>query len=112
MMYEEFNRIASELAGRELKADLQMYNMEIEPTYMCFAEITKKQLATMYWNLKRNSYTLWLIGKDLMKEKLMLDAMTKGMETLGLMEAAKIYRGVWCRRRDDYVVMVNEKIEA
>lgn len=61
MMYEEFNKISGKCA------DLGSYQNEIEPIYLEFDQLTKKEVAALYWGLRKGAYDIYLQMKDLMR---------------------------------------------
>lgn len=68
MMKHEFDELAGQVS------DFNMYNNEIEPTYMMFNKITKQALAKAYWGngdrrvARDGGYGLWMELNDLRKE--------------------------------------------
>lgn len=53
MMYDEFNRIAGQTA------DPEMYSKEIEPMYLFYGFISKREMAALYWGEKPGYYDMW-----------------------------------------------------
>lgn len=61
MMKQEFDKIAAELGYTE--CDLNMYEKEIEPTYMLWADdyqLQKEEMVRMYWGVEKGDYNVWL----------------------------------------------------
>lgn len=102
MMYEEFNRIAGQVS------DLAMYQREIEPTYMMFENVTKQEMAAMYWGFKKDAYGLWVALNDLYREMFFLAPAIKGLRGCGLTGRADALEQDWENRADDVI----EKIKA
>jgi hypothetical protein len=61
-MKDEFDKIAGAVC------DPVMFDKEINPTYLCFSSITKKEIAVMYWGRMPGTYGLWNSAKELAKE--------------------------------------------
>ncbi len=61
MMKQEFDKIARELGYTE--CDWDMYEKEIEPTYMLWAngfQIQKEEMVRMYWGVEKGDYNVWV----------------------------------------------------
>ena len=61
MMKQEFDKIAREFGYTECDGD--MYEKEIEPTYMLWAngfQIQKEEMVRMYWGVEKGDYNVWL----------------------------------------------------
>lgn len=80
----EFNEISGSVC------DPLMFEKEIEPTHMCFEQITKKEFSVMYWGQFPGTYDLWTRANDLRKR------LALGFESdLALL--------AWMRKRDALV---------
>lgn len=62
MTKDEFDKISGAVC------DPEMFEMEVNPTYMTFAAVTKKEIAVMYWGQRPGAYDLWLRARTLAKE--------------------------------------------
>ena len=61
MMHQEFNKIAGQVC------DPEMYFNEVEPIYMEFEDISKREMAVLYWGQRKGAYLIYLEMKDLMR---------------------------------------------
>ncbi|MGE4300837.1 MAG: hypothetical protein AB7F40_04450 [Victivallaceae bacterium] len=77
MMYEEFNMISGKVCSPD------MYDKEVEPIYMEF-DVTKKEMAALYWGARKGAYELYLEMKDLMRYIVELNIVPK--DQFGLVE--------------------------
>lgn len=92
MECHEFNKIAG------MDCEPAMYIKEVKPTYMCFNWLEKKEIAIMYWGLKKGAYGLWVRANNLYKEKLFLDEMIEGLRKMGYERSAEDYLKVWVNK--------------
>lgn len=106
MMYEEF----AKLAGCEI--DQEMYNAEVEPTYMAFDSLTKQEIAAMYMGTKKGAYELWLRGKTLARELAVLDEACEHLQRIGMAQNAADLKSYWNVRAHDFIKDVKAAIHA
>lgn len=85
MMYNEFMQISGNTV------DYEEYKNEIEPVYMEFEELTKQEIAAMYFGMKPGAYLLWEEARSMTKEQILLDTFLRKLEDAGLKDAAFHY---------------------
>lgn len=101
MMKHEFDEIAG------FVCDPEMYNNEIEPTYMAFDKVEKKGLAKAYWGngdrrvAKDGGYGLWTQLNDLRRE---MDKYKEGLNPSNYLFRTNVEKIAEIFRKSDEIV--------